>query len=197
MKKLLLSILILSMAALSLFAYDMDFLSVNMSGGFSFVENLPTFGGNAKYQYVTDINRYFYFGLGSSSDFDFVFPKNDLNVAAAVTAGAVLAFVPNFRSTINVMLGPAIYVETGKTNDAIEYDRVSFGISADAYYTYYPGTYSNLGITIGTTGYLLFNNIAAKSGERNGITGDVKAYVGFTWRSGNYPSSSAYDYLVY
>lgn len=197
MKKLLLSLVVLAMAVLSISAYDMDFLSVNMSGGFSFVEKLPSFGGNAKYQYASAINRHFYFGLGSSADFDFIFPKNDLNIASAVTAGPVFVLAPNFKSTVNLMFGPAIYVETGKTSSAESYDQVSFGIAADAYYTYYPGLSSELGMTVGATGYLLFNNLAADSGEKNRITGDVKAYIGFTWRGGNYPSASSEYYLVY
>lgn len=197
MKKILtvlLMILCLSSAVLT--ANDMDFLSANLSGGFSMVQNLPSFGGNLKYYYAVDLSPHLYFGFGNNNDFDFLFPENDIGVSAAVSAGPTFVIVPNFSSTINIMVGPAVYVESGRTNNSQKYELVSFGLTVDAFYTYYPKNSQDFGFTIGATGYMLFNNLADKSARRI-LTGDIKGYAGFTFRGGNYPSRSDNDYLVY
>ena len=198
MKKTFLALLlVVCVAASSLTAGDMDFVSANLSGGFSLIQKLPSFGGNAKYQYAAQIDRHAYFGIGSSTDFDFLFPNNDLNVAVAVSAGPVIVIAPDARSTVNIMLGPAIYAETGRANSGTRYDYATIGITADAFYTYYPGSYTALGLTIGATGYLFFTNFADKTSSSNRITGDIKGYVGFTWRSGDIPEPAGSSYLVY
>lgn len=197
MKKVLIALLmILCLSSAVLTANDMDFLSANLSGGFSMVQNLPSFGGNLKYYYAVDLSPHVYFGFGNNDEFDFLFPENNLSAAAAVSAGPALVIVPNFSSTINMMVGPAIYVEAGKTSSSQKYEIVSIGLTVDAFYTYYPKHSQDFGLTIGATGYLLFNNLAENSATRI-LTGDIKGYAGFTFRGGNYPSSADNDYLVY
>lgn len=195
MKRILLIASIMLMASSVLLA-DVCSILLGTDFGFSSVNNAMTLGMNSSCQYLVPVKEdTLYFGVNGIANINWLFTSssfNNIDSSAGGIIGPIFGIAESPKNFTSLSFGPGLYIEHVEKKNEI----IGFGVGADLNHTFYIGTDESLGITLGTTGYFVFVNMAASESKQT-FKFYGTAYMGFSFRFGDYPTSTNTYYNIY